>query len=95
LKTYVDTFVLVSALTRENTTSRVQYWLARQPAGIAEGERGHFRSAARLVDRHELGLRAGDALPLAIAESRRAAVATLDRGKAAAASALGINIQAV
>ena len=39
----------------------------------------HFRTAARFVDRHELGLRAGDALHLATAADHGAAVHTLDR----------------
>jgi predicted nucleic acid-binding protein len=51
---------------------------------------GHFRTAARFVDNHALGLRAGDALHLAVAADIGAMVGTLDRRMAAAASALGV-----
>jgi uncharacterized protein len=50
----------------------------------------HFRAAARFVDQHALGLRAGDALHLAIASDHGAILVTLDRRLADAAPALGI-----
>lgn len=53
----------------------------------------HFDAAARLADRHDLGLRAGDALHLAIAAAHGLSIATLDRVMAAAAPILGIPIQ--
>lgn len=49
----------------------------------------HFRTAARFVDQHAVGLRVGDALHLAIAYDRGAAVHTLDHRLAAAGPALG------
>jgi predicted nucleic acid-binding protein len=50
----------------------------------------HFRVAARLADRYQLGLRAGDALHLAIVEGNGATLCTLDRRQSEAGNALGI-----
>ncbi len=50
----------------------------------------HFRVAAKFVDQHTLGLRAGDALHLAIAAEQGAVVYTLDRLLAKAGPALGV-----
>ncbi len=50
----------------------------------------HFRAAARYADQHTLGLRAGDALHLAIASEHGAAVHTLERKLAEAGLALGV-----
>jgi hypothetical protein len=49
-----------------------------------------FRAAARFVDQHALGLRAGDGLHLAVAANHGAAVFTLDRRLAEAGPALGV-----
>ena len=132
---YVDTSVLVAALTRETPTARVQNWLGLQPSGsllssdwvvtefsaalsvkvrigeidnpfrlaalakfhrlitaaleIVPVRREHFRTAARFADHYSAGLRAGDALHLALAADRGATMVTLDRRLAAAASAPG------
>jgi hypothetical protein len=53
----------------------------------------HFRAAARFVDQHMLGLRAGDALHLATASEHGATMHTLDRRLAAAGPALGVSTQ--
>jgi len=58
-------------------------------------EAAQFEAAARLVDRHELGLRAGDALHLAVAAAHDAEVATLDRRMADAGPALGVRARLV
>ena len=50
----------------------------------------HFRTAARFVDQHGLGLRAGDALHLAVAAEYGARVRTLDRRLADAGPVLGV-----
>jgi len=50
----------------------------------------HFRTAATFVDQHALGLRAGDALHLAVASEHGAAVHTLDPRLADAGPALGV-----
>jgi len=47
--------------------------------------------AAAFVDQQKLGLRAGDALHLAVAASHGASVHTLDRRLAEAGPALGIS----
>jgi len=53
----------------------------------------HFRIAAKFADHHELGLRAGDALHLAVAADHGATACTLDRRMAAAGPALGVQAQ--
>ncbi|PZU47353.1 MAG: VapC toxin family PIN domain ribonuclease [Sphingomonas sp.] len=54
---------------------------------------GHFRAAARFADQHMLGLRAGDALHLAVASEHGATVYTLDQRLAEAGPALGVPTQ--
>jgi predicted nucleic acid-binding protein len=52
-----------------------------------------FLVAAKFADQHALGLRAGDALHLAIASEHGATVHTLDRRLADAGPALGVPTQ--
>lgn len=133
---YLDTSVVVAALTREGRTSDIQLWLGRQPINdlaisewvIAEfsaalsikmRERqidpkhradalaafgrlstgsfevlavlgAHFRTAARFSENYALGLRAADALHLAVAADRGAKLCTLDKRLEKAAAALGV-----
>jgi hypothetical protein len=133
---YVDTSVLVAALTNERETAPMQSWLARQPDGdlvvsewvatefsaalsiklrIGQMEVGHradalamftqlrvesfgtlpvtaveFRTAATYADQHALGLRAGDALHLAICAGHGATLCTLDRRLGEAGPKLGV-----
>lgn len=133
---YLDTSVVVAALTREPKTGAVLAWLdAQEPdqltisewvvtefssalsiklrtGQITAIERAealaafaqlsgeglailpisglHFRMAARLADQYALGLRAGDALHLAICADRGAALRTLDRRLGEAGPALGV-----
>lgn len=135
---YVDTSVIVAALTREGTTPRVQQWIESQPEGelvispwiVTEVSSAlsvkvrtgaltienraeimatwaelqseifvslpvagnHFDVAARFADQHDLGLRAGDALHLAIASSAGHRLATLDKIMAEAAPKLGVPV---
>lgn len=53
----------------------------------------HFEAAAHFAGQHQLGLRAGDALHLAIAASTGFRIVTLDRAMAEAAPLLGIPVE--
>ena len=57
--------------------------------------RDHFHAAAGYADRHELNLRAGDALHLALVVAHRATLLTLDRRLLAACKALGVQAETV
>lgn len=54
---------------------------------------GQFRTAAKFADQHALGLRAGDALHLAVASEHGAVTHTLDRRLAEAGLALGVAVR--
>nr|QQZ51955.1 PIN domain-containing protein [Phenylobacterium glaciei] len=60
---------------------------------IAPVSAAHFKTAARFADQYALGLRAGDALHLAIAVDQGATLCTLDRRLAEAGQALGLKVE--
>jgi uncharacterized protein len=137
LTLYLDTSLVVAALTREPKTAAVQDWLTSQPstdlaisdwvvtefssalslklrtAQLIESNRAvafaqfaalcaqtftvlqvsglHCRTAARFADQHTLGLRAGDALHLAICADHGATICTLDRRQSDAGLRLGVS----
>jgi len=134
---YVDTSVLVAALTPEDRSADIQHWLSAQEAAelhvsdwvvtefssalsikVREGaltpehraevlavftavvdesftvlpvSRDDFRTAARFADQVDAGVRAGDALHLAIAGGHGATLCTLDRKLLSAAPFLAVS----
>jgi uncharacterized protein len=69
--------------------------LRAQSLSIAPVTREHFLSAARFSDQSRLGLRAGDALHVAVAGGLGATLCTLDKRLAEAAVALGVSAEMV
>ena len=64
--------------------------LARESFVQIEVTAEDFRRAARFAGEHELGLRGGDALHLAIAQRSGATLCTLDTKQASAGAVLGV-----
>ncbi|HSC18353.1 MAG TPA: type II toxin-antitoxin system VapC family toxin [Rhizomicrobium sp.] len=135
---YLDTSLLVAALTTEDKTIDAQVWISSQrPSSMALSDwvitefssalsvkmrtgqidatersialskfnqlvdsaftllpldRIYFHTAARFADHHKSGIRAGDALHLAIASERGLTLCTLDRHLAAAGPDLGAKL---
>jgi uncharacterized protein len=63
--------------------------LCHESLAVKPVSREQFRLAARFADQYALGLRAGDALHLAVCAEQGAVLCTLDRRLEEAAAALG------
>lgn len=83
------------ALTLEGRAAARANWrnLRNTSLGLLVITEPHFEAASAFCDRHELGLRAGDALHLAVAGSAGLSLLTFDRTMAAAAPQLGIPVE--
>jgi predicted nucleic acid-binding protein len=68
---------------------------ARESIQVVAVTEAHFKRAAQFAHDYKLGLRAGDALHLAIASDQKAVLCTLDKRLASAGRALGLAIQLI
>ena len=69
--------------------------MAAQGLEVLPVIRAHFTLAAKFAERHELALRGGDALHLAVCADHGASLATLDKRMRDAALALGVAVEAI
>jgi predicted nucleic acid-binding protein len=60
---------------------------------VLEIDNGSYRLAAKISEQHEWGIRAGDALHLAVASQNHMPLATFDRHLASGAAALGYAVE--
>lgn len=81
-------------LTVETRADALTQWRGMREAGLAElsVDAECFEAAARFADHHHLGLRAGDALHLAVAAAHGCTLVTLDERMAKAALELGVPV---
>ena len=80
-------------LSQRATASAIFNRLAAESLTVLDVASSHFNTAAKFADQYNLGLRAGDALHLAIAFSVGATVYTLDQRQAEAGPPLGVSTQ--
>lgn len=80
----------VFTLEQRASALAVFHRLISQSLATLSVSRRNFRDAANFVDHHELGLRAGDALHVAIAAEHGATLCTLDQRMAKAGTSLGV-----
>ena len=84
------------AIAAETFASVLAEWTTfTASVGFLEVDDRAFRDAAALCQRHDLGLRAGDALHLAIAAAHGCTLVTLDARLAKAAPELGVPVAEV
>lgn len=81
-------------LTLEGRARASSEWQHMRESGLAELpiDAQAFSTAAEMVVRHDLGLRAGDALHLAVAAAHGCTLVTLDERMARAAPELGVPV---
>jgi len=88
--------VRIGSLNEEERAAALTGWLSlRQSFRILGIPAGNFAAAAQMVERSELGLRAGDALHLAVAAAHGCTLVTLDERMAKAAPELGVPVAAI
>ena len=89
--------VRTGAYTLENRLAAWNDWRRFRQPSLAEIDiaPAHFETAAAFCARADLGLRAGDSLHLAIAQSGGLTLLTLDRTMADAALQLGIPVESL
>ncbi|GAA0325151.1 type II toxin-antitoxin system VapC family toxin [Sphingomonas oligophenolica] len=86
--------VRTGALTPEQRAEVIAAWTNLRAASLTmlPVTEAHFATAAGFIDHVDLGLRAGDALHLAVAAGAGQVMVTLDRLLATAATALGVRM---
>jgi predicted nucleic acid-binding protein len=88
--------VRTGSLNEEQRAAALAGWLSmRRSCRILGIPAGHFAAAAQMVERSELGLRAGDALHLAVAAAHGCTLVTLDDRMAKAAPKVGVPVAAI
>ena len=89
--------IRMGRLSAENRikASRLFTRLQGESIAVVPITRDHFLAAARFANQSGLGLRAGDALHVAVAAELGATICTLDKRLAAAAVALGVSAEMV
>jgi len=88
--------VRTGSLNQEDRAAAMLGWLSmRQSLRMLGVPAGHFAAAARMVERDELNLRAGDALHLAVAAAHGCTLVTLDARMAKAANGFGLPVAAI
>ena len=81
---------------RDRDRALVEYTTGLLPAlTIFPIELTHYLTAARISDQHSAGIRAPDALHLAIASAYRVPLCTFDRRFAAGAASLGYDVELI
>jgi predicted nucleic acid-binding protein len=85
--------IRLKQLNLENRAKAVSLFAQLKAGSLAmvSINRDHFVTAARFADQHGVGLRAGDALHVAVAADQGATICTLDKRLAEAATALGVS----
>lgn len=89
--------VRTGAFTMEDRVTAWNSWRRFRDASLADilVIPDHFETAARLCDRPDLGLRAGDALHIAVAQSGGLTLVTFDKAMADAALELGVAVETI